>query len=114
MALDSILVTGTITDVSQFKPVKITITDPNGEIVYSPEVPIEEGEFKKLFHPTLPSFEEGTYTVTVSHEDTEVTAVVQFVVTSQQIPRNQIIQDSIIPEAIPFNRKQHNRKTLQY
>lgn len=98
MALDSILVTGTITDVSKYKPVKITITDPNGEIVYSPEVPIEEGGFKKLIQPTLPSFEEGTYTVTASHEDTDITAITQFVVIAEQIPRSQIIQDSIIPE----------------
>ena len=99
MALDSILVTGTITDVSKYKPVKITITDPNGEIVYSPEVPIEEREFKKLIHPTLPSFEEGTYTVTASHEDIDITAITQFVVIAEQIPRSQIIQDSIMPEA---------------
>ena len=93
-ALDTILVTGTITDVSQFKPVQITVTDPNGMIVYSPQVPIEEGsEFTKLIHPTLPSFEEGTYTITVSHEDTEVTEIVQFVVTSQQIPRNEVNQE---------------------
>ena len=102
-ALDTILVTGTITEVAQFKPVNITVTDPNGVVVYSPQVPIEEeGEFTKLFHPTLPSFEEGTYTITVSHEDTEITKLVQFVVTSQEIPRNQAsqnIQDSIIKES---------------
>ena len=102
-ALDTILVTGTITDVAQFKPVNITVTDPNGLIVYSPQVPIQDdGKFSKLFHPTLPSFEEGTYTITVSHEDTDNTKTVQFVVTSQAIPRNQVsqeVQESIIKES---------------
>ncbi len=99
-SLDTILVTGTITDVSQFKPVSITVTDPNGIAVYTPQVPIEEGnKFTKLFHPTLPSFEEGTYTITVSHEDTEATKVVQFIVTSQEITRNQSSQDSIVKES---------------
>lgn len=101
-ALDTILVTGTITDVAQFKPVNITVTDPNGIAVYTPQVPIEEdNKFTKLFHPTLPSFEEGTYTITVSHEDTETTKVVQFIVTSQEITRNQSsqVQDSIIKES---------------
>ena len=102
-ALDTVLVTGTITDVSKFKPVNITVTDPNGIVVYSPQVPIEEdNKFTKLFHPTLPSFEMGTYTITVSHEDIEIKKIVQFVVTSQEIPRNQVnqeVQDSIIKES---------------
>lgn len=91
-SLDSVLVSGKITGVSEFKPVQLTIVDPDGVIVYSPLVEIEDGEFKKLLHPPLPSFKAGVYAVTASHEDTEITAQTQFVVTAQEIPRNPIEQ----------------------
>lgn len=93
--LDPVLVTGKITELSKYKPVKLTVMAPDGSIVYSPLVAIgDDGEFKKLFQPTLPSFEVGTYTVTASHEETEITAQAQFTVTSQEIPRNTIDQPS--------------------
>ena len=60
-------------------------------------VPIGDGgEFRRVIQPTLPSFEEGTYTVTASHEDTEIIAQTQFTVTAQEIPRG--IMDQPIPE----------------
>jgi predicted secreted protein with PEFG-CTERM motif len=79
--LDSVLVVGKISDISNFKPVKLTVIAPDGEIVYSPDLPIDNnGEFKRLIHPTLPSFKEGVYTVIASHNDTQKTAQVQFTV----------------------------------
>ena len=90
-SLDTIVITGTITGVADYKPVKITVKDPDGEVVYAPLVPIgEDGEFRRVLQPTLPSFEAGTYTVIGSHEDTTVTALTQFTVTSQEIPRGLI------------------------
>lgn len=78
---DSVIITGTITDVADYKPVNILVVAPDGTVVYSPFVSIQgDGEFKRLLHPTLPSFQTGTYTVTVSHEDTEITAQTQFTV----------------------------------
>lgn len=97
-SLDTVVITGSITEVAEYKPVKITVKDPNGNVVYAPLVQIEEGEFRRLLQPTLPSFQAGTYTVTASHEDTSVTAQTQFTVISQEIPRNPIKQTTEKPE----------------
>lgn len=94
-SLDPVLVTGKITGVSEYKPVRLTITDPDGVIVYKPQVIInEDGTFKKLIQPTLPSFKAGTYTVIASHEETKIIAQTQFTVTTEAIPRNQVTQPS--------------------
>ena len=85
-SLDSVLVIGTITGVSIFKPVTITVISPDGEVIYAPELPFDDdGVFKRLIHPPLPSFKDGTYTVIASHEDTEKTAQIQFTVTGSSI-----------------------------
>ena len=106
-SLDSVLVTGKITDVSKYKPVKLSVIAPDGVIVYSPMVAItDDGTFRKLLHPTIPSFQTGTYTIIVSHEDTQVTSQVEFTVTSQEMPRNQVlppIQENPITEKEPAN-----------
>jgi len=74
-SLESIWITGKITDVSQFKPVKLRVIGPDGAIVFAPQVAIDDnGEFKKLLNPPIPSFDTGTYIVTASHEDTKVVA----------------------------------------
>jgi predicted secreted protein with PEFG-CTERM motif len=97
-SLDSVWITGKITDISQWKPVKLTVTDPDGIVVYSPSVTISaDGTFRNLMHPTIPSFKTGTYTVIASHEETQVTAMAQFSVTSETIPRNQMVQPSPEP-----------------
>lgn len=94
-SLDTVLITGKITGVSQYKPVKLTVKDPQGVIVYSPLVAIsDDWTFKKLIHPTLPSFKAGTYHVTASHEETQVTANTQFTVTADEIPRSAALQPS--------------------
>ena len=95
-SLDTVLITGKITGVAEYKPVKITVMAPDGAIVYAPMVPIgDNGEFKKLLHPTIPSFKAGTYKVIASHEETQVTAQTQFTVTAQNLPRNEIEQSPI-------------------
>ena len=85
-SLDSILVIGKITGVSIFKPVTLTVISPDGEIIYAPELPFDnDGVFKRLIHPPLPSFRDGVYTVIASHEDTEKTAQIQFTVIGSTI-----------------------------
>ena len=80
-SLDSILVIGKITGVSVFKPVILTVISPDGEVIYAPELPFDnDGVFKRLIHPPLPSFKDGKYTVIASHEDTDKTAQIQFTV----------------------------------
>jgi len=86
-SLDSILVTGKITGVATFKPLTLTVISPDGEIVYAPQISFDkDGVFKRLFHPTLPSFKDGTYTIIASHPDTEKTAKIQFTVIGSTIP----------------------------
>ncbi len=86
-SLDSVLVVGKITGVSVFKPVILTVISPDGEVVYAPELPFDnDGMFKRLIHPSLPSFKEGIYTVIASHPDTEKTAQIQFTVIGSTIP----------------------------
>lgn len=96
-ASDSILITGKITDVSQFKPVKLRVIGPDGTLVFAPQVPIEDdGKFRKMLNAPVPSFAEGMYMVTASHEDTKSVAQTQFTVTYQDIPRNPAAQ--VIPD----------------
>ena len=68
-SLESVLVTGTITEVSDYKPVRLSVMGPDGAIVYAPLVSIEDDKFRKLLQPTIPSFKEGIYTITASHEE---------------------------------------------
>ncbi|MDH3361723.1 MAG: PEFG-CTERM domain-containing protein [Nitrosopumilus sp.] len=99
-SLDAVLITGKITEVSQYKPVKLTVTDPEGIVVYSPLVTIkDDGSFRKIIQPTLPSFKDGTYSITASHEETQVIAKTQFTVTQDGIPRS-IIQPTQEPKIV--------------
>ena len=106
-SLDSVLVIGKITGVSIFKPVTITVISPDGEVIYAPELPFDDdGVFKRLIHPPLPSFKDGTYTVIASHEDTEKTAQIQFTVIGSTIspiksPEPDMIDDK--PSAITLS-----------
>ena len=87
-SLESVLVTGTITEVSDHIPVRLSVMAPDGAIVYAPLVPIEDNKFRKLLQPTIPSFKEGIYTITASHEELGANTQAQFIVTAQEIPRN--------------------------
>ncbi len=96
-ALDSVWVTGKVTDVSQFKPVKLRVMGPDGALIFAPQIQIEgSGEFRKLLAAPIPSFAEGTYMVTASHEDVKSVAKTQFTVTHQDIPRSPMAD--VIPE----------------
>ncbi len=107
-ALDSIWITGKITDASQFKPVKLKIIGPDGALIFAPQVSIKDnGEFQKLLNPPIPSFKEGVYLVTASHEDLEIIASTEFIVTYQTIPRNpdaRIIEDEPSKGGIPITK----------
>ena len=92
-ALDSVWITGKITDVSQFKPVKLRVIGPDGALVFAPQISIEDnGEFRKLLNAPIPSFAEGRYIITASHDDVKSVAQTQFTVTYQEIPRNPLAQ----------------------
>ena len=101
-ALDSVMIVGKITGVSEYKPVRLSVMAPDGAIVYEPFVPIgDNGEFKRVLQPTIPSFMPGTYTVTASHEDTEITSMTQFTVIGQELPRNEIQVSPEIGQSSP-------------
>ena len=95
-SLESIWITGKITNVSEFKPVKLRVIGPDGSIVFAPQVAIEDnGEFKKLLTPPIPSFDAGVYIVTAGHDDIKMIAKTQFTVNPQEIPRNPIMQSEL-------------------
>ena len=59
--------------------VLLTVTDPNGTIVYKPSVPLDEkGKFKWLLKPTLPSFQQGMYSIDASHPDIKTSTITTF------------------------------------
>ena len=93
-SLESVLVTGTITGISDHTPVRLSVMGPDGAIVYAPLVPVEDDKFRKLLQPTIPSFKDGIYTITATHEEVGVNAQAQFIVTAQEIPRNPIEEPS--------------------
>lgn len=85
---DSVLVFGKITGVDTYSTVNLTVIAPDGEIVYSPNVPFDDkGNFKRLIHPPLPSFKSGIYTIIASHDQIDHTVQIQFVVTEEYVPR---------------------------
>ena len=104
-ALDSIWISGKITEVAEFKPVKLRVIGPDGALVFAPQLAIgDNGEFKKLLNPPIPSFKTGTYLITASHEDSKVTASTQFLVIAQETPRNEIpklIQENVTEKKLP-------------
>jgi len=103
-ALESIWIKGKITDVSQYKPVKLRIIGPDGAIVFAPQVAISDnGEFKKLLKAPVPSFDAGVHVVTASHDDTKAVAKTQFTVIFQEIPRNPMAQ---IKESVVITEKE--------
>ena len=90
-SLDSVLVIGMVTGVEPYSTVNLTVTAPDGETVYSPNVPFDdEGNFKRLIHPPLPSFKPGIYTIVASHDQIDYTVQIQFTVTAEDIPRTPI------------------------
>ncbi|CAD6521446.1 conserved exported hypothetical protein [metagenome] len=88
-ALDTVFIDGKVTGVMSYKPVNLTVTSPDGVVVYSPSLPInQDGTFKWIVKPTLPSFQNGVYTVTASNDDVASIAKIQFtVIGSTDIPK---------------------------
>lgn len=85
-ATDSILVYGTINGVTKYIPLELQVLAPDGEVVYSPKIQFDDdGVFKRLIHPPLPSFKEGTYTVIASHEDAANSPRIQFTVSGDSL-----------------------------
>lgn len=79
----NVLVIGKISGAVPHIPVKLTVSDPSGKIIYSPNVQFDgEGNFKYLIKPTLPQFSLGTYTVEATHRDLEIPVQLQFEVMS--------------------------------
>lgn len=98
-SLDTVLVTGKVTGVKDFKPISLSVIAPDGETVYSYKITLnDDGTFKRLIHPPLPSFKVGTYTVIVSHPDTTETAQIEFTVTSVPLPRKDVPISALEPE----------------
>lgn len=85
-ATDTVLVYGTVSNVPDYIPVKLTVTAPDGEVVFSPEVQFDDnGEFKRLIHPPLPSFKIGIYTIVATHTEIDDSARIQFEVTGESL-----------------------------
>jgi len=79
---DDILVTGFVNAESSYKPVRLQVYDPNGDLLYRPDVYFNgDGQFSWLFHPPLGKFEKtGTYSIVASHEEISETAEIHFTV----------------------------------
>ena len=79
----NVLVIGKISGAAPHIPVKLTISDPAGNTIYSPNVEFDgSGNFKYLIRPPLPQFSLGTYTVEATHRDLETPVQLQFEVLS--------------------------------
>ena len=91
-ATDTILVYGTVTGVTDYIPVNLKVIAPDGETVFSPQVTIDDnGEFKRLIHPPLPSFKVGTYTIFASHDDLDNSARIEFTVTGPSLVKEPVV-----------------------
>jgi hypothetical protein len=75
----SILIIGKSSGLTPYVPIKLTVTDPSGKQIYSPNVGFDSnGNFKYHIQPTLPQFSTGTFSVEASHRDLEVPVQLQF------------------------------------
>jgi len=89
---DSVLVYGKITGVTKFVPLELQVIAPDGEVIFSPKIQFDDnGEFKRLIHPPLPSFKIGTYTVVASHEDVTNPARVKFTVSGETLVKETVV-----------------------
>ena len=97
---ESVLVTGFVSTESFYKPVKLEVYDPNGDLIYSPTINFnEDGHFSWLFHPPLGKYSTaGTYEIIASHEEISETDKIQFtVIESNKDPMNpNLIRESSV------------------
>lgn len=86
---DDILVTGFVNVDSSYKPVRLEVYDPNGDLLYRPDVYFNDnGQFSWLFHPPLGKFDlTGTYTVIASHQEISETDELKFTVNERLVER---------------------------
>ena len=79
----NVLVIGKISGATPYIPVKLTISDPSGKMIYTPNVEFDgDGNFKYLIKPTLPQFSIGTYTIEATHRDLPQPVQLNFEVSS--------------------------------
>lgn len=77
----SILIIGKSSGLTNYMPIKLTVTDGSGKIIYSPNIKLKNnGDFLYNIQPTLPQFSTGTFTVEASHRDLATPVQFQFVV----------------------------------
>ena len=75
----TILVIGKASGLTPHIPIKLTVTDQSGKLIYSPNVAFDDdGNFKYHIQPTLPQFSTGTYTVEATHRDLAQPVQLQF------------------------------------
>ena len=79
---ESVFVTGFVSVESFYKPVKLEVYDPNGDLIFSPTINFgEDGQFSWLFHPPLGEYSvAGTYEIIATHEDVPVSDKIHFTV----------------------------------
>ena len=96
---DSFLIYGKITGVSTYSKVDLSVIAPDGETVYSFNVGFDnEGTFKRLIHPPIPSFKPGIYTVIATHEEGGLSAKLNFTVLGKELPRGIISTETVTPK----------------
>jgi predicted secreted protein with PEFG-CTERM motif len=88
---DSILVYGKVMGVNSYSTVNIEVIAPDDEVVYSFNVGVDnEGNFKRLIHPTISSFKPGDYTVVATHDQIEQSAKLTFTVIGKDLPKTPV------------------------
>lgn len=81
---DKILITGSVSGESTYKPIRLALVAPDGTTVFNPYVEVENGEFKWVFNPPGGIYDQtGTYTLTAIHEDALLPASLQFTILSE-------------------------------
>ena len=100
---EDVLVTGFVNTKSFYKPVKLEVYDPNGELIFNPSINFnEDGHFSWLFHPPLGEYAvTGTYEIIASHEDISETDKIQFTVVKAK-------EDNTVPVLVSQNSKQES------
>lgn len=75
----SILIMGKASGLTPHIPIKLTVTDQSGKLIYAPNVSFDgNGNFKYHIQPTLPQFSTGTFSVEATHRDLEMPVLLQF------------------------------------
>ena len=75
----SILIIGKASGLTPHIPIKLTVTDQSGKLIYAPNVEFDSnGNFKYHIQSTLPQFSTGTFSVEATHRDLEVPVQLQF------------------------------------